>query len=281
MAKHKKKSANPEQMALTGHLRELRNRAVICVLCLVVAFLVCLAYAPDIVEFLTDIGKEYGYNYIYVSPQELLMQQFSISTVAAVCVTFPVLIYQIWGFVRPGLKKKENILFVLAVVFGLLCFLAGVYFCYKIMLPFMLEFLIGISTGTDIHASITVENYISFLLTLFVIFGVIFEMPVAAVLLNQFGIIKVEWMKKARKVLIVVIFFIAAVVTPPDIVSQTMVAIPMLLLYEFSIMLCTVLSKFKRKKKDEDDEDETDGDEDEDTDEDDEEKVEAKAGKEA
>lgn len=267
MAKHKKKSVNPEQMALTGHLRELRNRAVICVLCLVVAFLVCLAYAPDIVEFLTDIGKEYGYNYIYISPQELLMQQFSISMVASVCVTFPVLVYQIWAFIRPGLKKKENALFVLAVIFGLVCFLVGVYFCYKVMLPFMLEFLIGISTGTDIHASITVGNYISFLLTLFVIFGVIFEMPVVFVMLTQLGIVKVEWLKKARRVFIVVIFFIAAVVTPPDIVSQIMTAIPMMLLYEFSIVLCTILSKFKKKNKDEA--------------EDDEEKTEAAAGKEA
>lgn len=280
MAKHKKKSVNPEQMALTGHLRELRNRAVICVLCLVVAFLVCLAYAPDIVEFLTDIGKEYGYNYIYISPQELLMQQFSISMVASVCVTFPVLVYQIWAFIRPGLKKKENVLFVLAVIFGLVCFLVGVYFCYKVMLPFMLEFLIGISTGTDIHASITVGNYISFLLTLFVIFGVIFEMPVVFVMLTQLGIVKVEWLKKARRVFIVVIFLVAAIVTPPDIVSQIMTAIPMMLLYEFSIVLCTILSKFKKKNKDEDeDEDEEDGDEDEA--EDDEEKTEAAAGKEA
>lgn len=274
MAKHKKKAGNAEQMALSGHLRELRNRAVICVLCLVVAFLVCLAYAPDIVEFLTDIGKEYGYTYIYVSPQELLMQQFSISMVASVCVAFPVLLYQIWAFVRPGLKRKENVLFVLAAAFGLVCFLVGVYFCYKIMLPFMLEFLIGISSGTDIHASITVENYISFLLTLFVIFGVIFEMPVLSVMLTQLGIIKVEWMKKARRVLIVVIFFIAAVVTPPDIVSQIMTAIPMIFLYEFSIVLCTILSKFKKKNADADEEDEEE-------EKDEEETVEATAGKDA
>lgn len=279
MAKHKKKSANAEQMALSGHLRELRNRAVICVLCLVVAFLVCLAYAPDIVEFLTDIGKDYGYNYIYVSPQELLMQQFSISMVAAVCVAFPVLLYQIWAFIRPGLKKKENFLFVLAAAFGLVCFVVGVYFCYKIMLPFMLEFLIGISSGTDIQASITVENYIGFLLTLFVIFGVIFEMPVLSVMLTQLGIIKVEWMKKARRVFIVVIFFIAAVVTPPDIVSQIMTAIPMIFLYEFSIVICSILNKFKKKKQDEDEDEEDD--EEEDEDEDTEEKTEVAAGKKA
>ena len=248
MAKHKKKPESKDQMALSGHLKELRNRVAVCVVCLVGAFLVCLNYAPVIVEFLTDMGKAYGYQYIYVAPQELLMQHFSISLLASVCVTFPVLLYQIWAFVRPGLSKKENLVFVLAVTFGLLCFLVGVYFAYEIMLPFMLEFLIGVSAGTEIAASITVANYITFLLTMFVIFGIVFVLPVLSVMLTQLGLVKVEWMKKGRRFIIVVIFFVAALITPPDIVSQVMVAVPMLGLYEVSIILCTILSKLKRKK---------------------------------
>lgn len=243
-------------MALSGHLKELRNRVAICVVCLVVAFLVCLNYAPQLVEFLTDMGKAYGYQYIYVAPQELLMQHFSISLLASVCITFPVLLYQIWAFVRPGLKKKENLVFVLAVTFGLVCFLVGVYFAYKIMLPFMLEFLIGVSAGTEIAASITVANYITFLLTMFLIFGIVFELPVLSVILTQLGLVKVEWMKKGRRFVIVIIFFVAAVITPPDIVSQVMVAVPMMGLYEISILICTILMKFRRKKKKDEDEDE-------------------------
>lgn len=256
MAKRKKKQENKDQMALSGHLKELRNRVAICVVCLVVAFLVCLNYAPQLVEFLTDMGKAYGYQYIYVAPQELLMQHFSISLLASVCITFPVLLYQIWAFVRPGLKKKENLVFVLAVTFGLVCFLVGVYFAYKIMLPFMLEFLIGVSAGTEIAASITVANYITFLLTMFLIFGIVFELPVLSVILTQLGLVKVEWMKKGRRFVIVIIFFVAAVITPPDIVSQVMVAVPMMGLYEISILICTILMKFRRKKKKDEDEDE-------------------------
>ena len=259
MAKRKKKSENKDQMALSGHLTELRNRVAVCIVCLVAAFLVCLNYAPDLVEFLTDMGKAYGYQYIYVAPQELLMQHFSISLLASVCITFPVLLYQIWAFVRPGLKKKENLVFVLAVTFGLLCFLVGVYFAYRIMLPFMLEFLIGVSAGTEIAASITVANYITFLLTMFMIFGIVFELPVLSVMLTQLGLVKVEWMKKGRRFVIVIIFFVAAVITPPDIVSQIMVAVPMIGLYELSVILCTILSKLKRKKKKEAEEEEEAG----------------------
>ena len=246
-------------MTLTGHLKELRHRLVICVICLVATSLAGLHFAPGLVERLTDIGRGYGYSYVFLAPQELLMQHFSISLLASVCITFPVLLYQIWAFVRPGLKKKENLVFVLAVTFGLLCFLVGVYFAYRIMLPFMLEFLIGVSAGTEIAASITVANYITFLLTMFMIFGIVFELPVLSVMLTQLGLVKVEWMKKGRRFVIVIIFFVAAVITPPDIVSQIMVAVPMIGLYELSVILCTILSKLKRKKKKEAEEEEEAG----------------------
>ena len=243
----KRKEPQGKTMALSGHLRELRNRLLVCVVCVVAVFMVCLAFAADIVELLTDIGRAYGYRYVYIAPQELLMEHFSVSLVAAVCVALPMILYQIWAFIRPGLEFKENLFLALAIVFGLVCFVGGVYFAYKLMLPFMLEFLIGIKAGTGIAASISVHNYISFLLTIFVIFGVVFELPVLSVLLTQLGLVKVGWMKKARKVTVVVIFFVAAIITPPDIVSQIMVAIPMLLLYEFSIFLCWLLMKLRRR----------------------------------
>ena len=258
MGKKKKTETDGKTMALSGHLKELRNRLMVCVGCLVVVFTVCLYFAADIVKLLTDIGKAYGYRYVYLSPQELLMEHFGVSLVAAICVTLPVILFQLWAFVRPGLKTRENVLYVLAMCFGLVCFAGGVYFAYKLMLPFMLEFLIGIKAGSGIAASISVHNYIAFLLTIFVIFGIVFELPVVSVLLTQLGLVKVEWMKKARKVVIVIIFFVAAVITPPDIVSQIMVAVPMMLLYQFSIFLCWGLMKFRRKKPEDEDEDEED-----------------------
>jgi sec-independent protein translocase protein TatC len=242
----KKKPENADkEMTLSGHLRELRNRVLVCLILLFVAIVVILNYAPDLVELLLDIGKKYGYSFIYISPQELLIQYFSMSLILGVCVTLPMIFYQIWAFIRPGLKKNENLFFLLAMIFGLICFCIGVYFAYRIMLPFMLHFLISLSTGSGVTASISVQNYMTFLMTLFLIFGIVFELPVVSVLLTQMGLLKVEWMKKGRRVVIVVIFVIAALITPPDIVSQIMVAIPMIALYELSIILCTICQKLK------------------------------------
>lgn len=236
-------------MTLSGHLRELRNRLVICIICLFVSFFVGLHFAPNIVEILTDIGEAYGYSYVFLAPQELLMQYFSVALIAAVCIMFPVVAYHIWAFIRPGLKKNENVLFLAALFFGLICFVIGVFFAYKIMMPFMLYFLINLSEGSEIAASISVQSYLNFVFSIFIIFGLIFELPILSVLLTQLGLLKVEWMKKSRKVIIIVIFFVAAVVTPPDVVSQIMVAIPILVLYELSILICTGLDKLRRRRK--------------------------------
>lgn len=237
-------------MSLSGHLRELRNRIVICVVCLVVFFLVGLYYAQDFINLMLDIGKAYGYQYVVIAPQELLLQQFSVALLVSICISFPVILYHIWAFIQPGLKKNENMLFLAALIFGLICFVVGVLFAYKIMMPFMLYFLIDVARGTSITSSISVQNYMSFLLTIFMIFGVIFEMPVVMVTLTQMGLLKISWLKKGTRVVIVVIFVVAAIITPPDIVSQIMVAIPMIGLYELSILLSSVLIRLKRKKKD-------------------------------
>ena len=255
--KQQSRASEDGSMTISGHLRELRNRVIICVVTLIVFFLAGIHFAPDLVRFLTDIGKSYGYTYIYISPQELLLQYFSIAFLASIILSLPMILYHVWAFVQPGLKKNENALFLSALISGLICFIIGVFFAYKIMLPFMLHFLIDISSGSDVHASVTVGNYIGFLLTIFMIFGVVFELPVLSVILTQMGLLKIEWMRKGRKLMIVVIFFIAAVITPPDVVSQVMVALPMLGLYELSILISSVLLRLKKKQPDQTDTDDS------------------------
>lgn len=250
------KNASEKNMTLSGHLRELRNRLVVCIICILVSFMVGLYFAPRIIDQLTAIGEAYGYVYVFIAPQELLLQHFSIALIASICITLPVLLYNIWAFVRPGLKKNENVLLISALFCGLICFVIGVIFAYKIMMPFMLRFLIQISEGSDITAAISVQSYISFLLTIFIIFGLIFELPVVSVLLTQLGLVKTSWMKKGRRIIIVVIFFIAAVITPPDVVSQIMVAIPIMALYELSILICTLIEKLKKKRNQKEEEEE-------------------------
>ena len=246
--KKKKAAPNPDgTMSLSGHLKELRNRIIVCIVCLTVFFLLGLHFAPDLVDNLTGIGKQYGYRFVYIAPQELLLQYFSIALVAGVVFSIPMILFQVWAFIQPGLKANENGLILATLVFGLFFFIVGVLFAYKVMLPFMLQFLIGLSTGSDVSASVSVANYITFMLTIFLVMGIVFELPVVCVLLTQLGLLRVEWMRKFRKVMIVVIFFVAAIITPPDIVSQIMVAVPMLGLYELSIFVCALLSKRKKK----------------------------------
>ena len=233
-------------MSLSGHLRELRNRILVCVILLVVTFGLCLSVAPQIVTLLTDMGKRYNYVYVYIAPQELFLVYMNVALVGAVVVCFPVLAYQVYAFCSPGLSGKERAYISGSLIAGALCFLLGVAFAYFISLPFMLRFLIQFTGEVDVAASISIQQYVSFLLTVFVIFGLVFELPVVSVLLTGLGLVKAEWLVKGRKVMIVVIFVLAAIITPPDIVSQVMVAVPMLLLYEVSIFLSRAVGKMKK-----------------------------------
>ena len=247
MKKKAKEPVSPDgSMSLSGHLRELRNRILICVILLVVVFGVCLSFAPRLVTLLTDMGRRYDYVYVYIAPQELFLVYMNVALVGAVVVCFPVLAYQVYAFCSPGLSGKERGYISGALIAGGLCFLVGVAFAYFISLPFMLRFLIQFTGEVDVAASISIQQYVSFLLTVFVIFGLVFELPVVSVLLTGLGLVKAEWLVKGRKVMIVIIFVLAAIITPPDIVSQIMVAVPMLGLYEISIALSRVVGRARK-----------------------------------
>ena len=242
-----KEAPNPDgSMSLSGHLRELRNRILVCVLLLLAVFALCLSFAPRIVTLLTDMGKRFDYVYVYIAPQELFLVYMNVALVGAVVVCFPVLAYQVYAFCSPGLSGKERTYISGALIAGALCFLLGVAFAYFISLPFMLRFLIQFTGEVDVSASINIQSYISFLLTVFGIFRLVFELPVVTVLLTGLGIVKAEWLARGRKVMVVIIFVLAAIITPPDIVSQIMVAVPMLALYELSIVLSRLVGKSKK-----------------------------------
>lgn len=252
MASSKKRAKAPDgTMPLTGHLKELRDRSFVCVLVLAAGFVLCLAFAPRLVTLFTDMGRGYGYRFVYIAPQELLMVYFSVAMVGALVAAAPVIAWQVYAFCQPGLKKAERAGTLTALAAGAVCFCGGVAFAYFISLPFMLHFLIAFSRDVRITASISIAEYVHFLLTVFVIFGLVFELPVVSVLLTALGILQPRWLQKGRRVMIVLIFFIAAVITPPDVVSQIMVAVPMLGLYELSIWLSLLCQRLKGKKKSE------------------------------
>ena len=234
-------------MSLSGHLKELRNRVFICLLALLAGFVGCLALAPRLVTLLTDMGTAYHYVYVYIAPQELLMVYISLALTGGLALAFPFLGYHAYAFCGPGLKKREKLFMLGTLFFGTVCFCVGVLFAYYLSVPFMLRFLIQFSAEVSVSASISIQQYVTFLLTVFVIFGAVFELPVISVLLTVLGVLKVEWMAKGRRAVLVLIFILAAIITPPDVVSQVMVAIPMIGLYELSILLCRLFGRRKRE----------------------------------
>ena len=256
--KRKKKKAEvmaeDGSMTLTGHLKELRNRLIICAVVFVVGVVVSLAYADRLIDLLTAMGRDY-YEFVSIAPQEKLMQYFRVSILAGVVVTVPVAFYHIYAFAKPGLKRSESFFFKMVILFCV-----GVLFAYKLMMPFMLRFLsTGIEGAEYIQTTTSIESYVNLCLTMFIIFGCVFEMPLITIILSKMGIINPQLLKQVRGVAIVIIFFIAAVVTPPDIVSQCMVAGPMVLLYFISIFLSGIF--YKPKEDDDDEEDDEDEDE--------------------
>ena len=251
-SKQKENTSNADgSMTLSGHLKELRNRILVCVVLLLAAFSACLGIAPRFITFLTGLGNAYGYVFVYIAPQELLLVYLNAALVGALVICFPVLAYEVYAFCSPGLMRKERFFLLSAMIAGALCFAVGVSFARYISLPFVLRFLIQFTGQVDVSASISIQQYISFLMTVFVVFGLVFELPIVSVLLTGLGLIRVEWLVKARKVMIVVIFALAAIITPPDVVSQIMVAVPMIGLYELSILLCRLVSRRRKNQGDE------------------------------
>ena len=254
--KRKKKAevmSDDGSMTLTGHLKELRNRLIICAAVFVVGVIGFLAISDKLIDLLTAMAMNANYTFVFLAPQEKLMQYFRVSLLAAVVVTVPVALYQVYAFAKPGLKKSETFFLKLVILLGLALFVVGVMFAYKLMMPFMLRFLsTGIEGADYIQTTTSIESYVSLCLTMFIIFGCVFEMPLITIILSKMGIINPTLLKQVRGVAIVIIFFIAAVVTPPDIVSQCMVAIPMVLLYFVSIFLSGIF--YKPRSEDGDDE---------------------------
>ena len=236
--------------------------------CLLAAFVICFAIIKPLANAMLQMGLDAGFQYVYLSPSELLTSYFKLALVLAVVVVSPLLIFQIWGFVAPALTKKEKRAIRPALLGGFFFFCLGALFSYMVALPFMIQFLVNFSTSDFIHSAISVASYLDFMIGMLLTFGVVFEEPMLAFVLTKLGILTPDILRKVRRYAIPLIFVIAAVITPPDVVSQFMVAVPMIGLYELSILISCVI--YKKKQNEDDDEDEDEDDEEDDEDEEDE-----------
>ena len=234
-----------DNMTLFGHLDELRKRLTVIAAVTLIASAVLFTKADFVLAYFLAINP--GMELVYITPSELLVVYVQLSLIMALIVCAPINVYEVWAFVEKGLYKKEKTYVLITLVFGVIFFVAGVAFCYFMVLPTTLGFFIRIAVS-DVESMISIKSYISFINTMLLCFGAVFEMPVIVFLLSKLEILKPQFLKANKGLMIVAIFILAAIITPPDVVSQIMLAIPMVLLLQLSIIVCTLVDKTNRKK---------------------------------
>ena len=234
-----------KEMSLAGHLDELRKRLVIIVIVNFVAAVLLFSQTEFIMSYLLEVNP--GMELVYTTPSELLTVYIQLAFILAITICSPITVYQIWAFIEKGLYEKEKKAILFTLVFGVVFFILGVAFCYFMVLPTTLEFFIRIAIE-EISSMLSIKSYVSFVNTMLLSFGLVFEMPVVVFLFSKLGILKPEFLKKNRGIIIVAIFIFAAVITPPEVISQLMLGIPMVILMEFSILISTLVYKEKQKE---------------------------------
>lgn len=234
-------------MSILGHLNELRRRLCRIVIIVVLGFVAFYGISEPLYDFLSAPLKACmpeGSKLIYTSPQGAFFTYMKVALVASLFGTSPFSFYQIWAFIAPGLYREEKKAVLPLAFFSSIFFLAGATFCFFLVFPIAFQFFMGFATET-IVPMISVEEYLSFALKLLIAFGIVFEMPLFAYFLSRFGLISPDFMRRSRRYAILLIFVVAAILTPPDVFSQCLMAIPMLLLYEVSIYVSAVAYKKK------------------------------------
>ncbi|MBL7032276.1 MAG: twin-arginine translocase subunit TatC [Nitrospira sp.] len=252
-----------DKAPLTEHLGELRNRIVLSLITILVTFGASFYFSEDLFRILTaplhntvsfsiqspyisfHPGKFPDLKLIFIGPAEAVWMHIKMSFISAFILSSPVIFYEIWKFIAPGLLEKERkyaIPFVFTTTF---LFLLGSLFCFTIVLPFAMNFLLSYKTE-NLLPMISVGKYIDFCLKFIISFGAIFELPVMMVFLTKMGVVTPEFLAKNRKYSVLIAFILAALLTPtPDAFNQTLMAIPIIILYEAGIWASKIMNRKK------------------------------------
>lgn len=227
-------SKGQAEMPITGHLLELRGRLVKSVLFLLF-FCGIAFYFSDQIFFW--FKRPLNAELIFLSPAEAFWSDLKISLFAGFLGAFPVILYEVWQFISPGLLPKERGYFLPFLILGSLFFFLGVAFCYFVALPLALDFLIDYGRRSGIKPQISVSMYIDFNLKFLLAFGLIFELPLLMILFSRMGFLTPAFLVKNRKYAVLAAFIVSALLTPtPDIFNQMVMAIPLMILYEVGII---------------------------------------------
>jgi sec-independent protein translocase protein TatC len=228
---------------LLSHLLELRTRLIRALAAVAVAFVPCAWFANQLFEWLSQprLAKlPANGQLIATAVTSPFIAPFKLAFVVALFAAIPYVLYQVWIFVAPGLYRHEK-RFALPLLFSsVLLFYAGASFAYFVVFPLMFQFLVG-AAPQGVAVMTDMQNYLDFVLTMFFAFGVAFEVPIAVVLLAKTGVVDIRRLQRARGYVLIGIFIVAAILTPPDAIAQSIMAVPMYLLYEAGIVLARIL----------------------------------------
>lgn len=226
-------------LTLSEHLAELRKRIIISLVAVILGSVVTFTYVDVIRKTITAPA---GIPLVWITPAEAFMTNIKIALLAGCLLAFPVILFQIWSFLLPGLTSSEKKFTIIFVTLSLFFFLTGVLFAFYVIVPITIKFFLEFASE-DLMPMLTFSSYISYVSSLVFSFGFVFQMPIAIFILAKLGLVTSHFLRKGRSYAVVVIFILAAILTPPDIFSQILMALPMLVLYEISILAAKMVGR--------------------------------------
>ncbi|MEI8175374.1 MAG: twin-arginine translocase subunit TatC [Candidatus Omnitrophota bacterium] len=234
---------NTDNMSFLGHLEEFRRRLIVCLIALLVGILIVSPYSSRILAFLKRPAGDSLGKLAYFAPAEAFSAYFMIAFFGGLILAMPVILYQVWAFFSPAISAKIRRYAIGFVAAGSLSFAGGCVFAYSMLLPAALKFLLTIGKD-DLEPVISVSKYISFALSIIFCTGLVFEMPVVSLILARGGMLDHRFMRRKFKYAVLLIFIVAAIITPtPDVFNMTLLALPMLGLYEVSIWVAAAAKR--------------------------------------
>jgi sec-independent protein translocase protein TatC len=228
------------KMGFLEHLEELRGRIIKSLISIILISIVAYFFSERLIDFVSKPIPEL----YFMAPTEAFATRIKLSLIAGIIVSVPVIFYHLWQFVVPGLFEREIKLVVPVVLASTLFFLIGAVFCFLLVLPLSIKFLLGFGTE-KLKPMIKIGDYVSFVSYLILAFGAVFELPVIAYFLGKLGIITPQTLKRGRRYAIVGMLVLASVITPPDLFSQLMLTGPLYFLYEVSIVVVRIVQRKK------------------------------------
>lgn len=239
------------RMSFIEHLEELRKRLLRAVMAILIGFAGCIAFKERLFDFI--VGPiisllPQGSSLVFTRLPDPFFMYLKVAFVAGVFLTLPYVIYQLWLFVRPGLYERERKLAFPFITIAVLLFYTGGAFAYFLVFPAAFKFFLGFQTEA-LKPMLSIKEYVSLVMLLMLAFGAVFETPIVIVFLGLLGVVHSNMLRKGRRYFIVIAFIIGAILTPtPDIINQSLMAIPMVFFYEVGIFVLSMLEKRRERE---------------------------------